>query len=334
MYIFLRGSENMPFENVIKRAAIGATVALSLKGIRSDPKRSIRNTVDLFDCFTRGIFDESLLSRIRQDVGNPKSCLFNTVMAMVQNVDHSILKTVGTDLCYNRVAVFTNQKKPKKEILTRKAACKAAESLKDAVKYGKELGVYFYVISGHRPLNHRNEILAVCRDNPDCAFFLQMDEKDVDEDFVKEAAKAENIILSVNVCANFFSDQLFQKYSQTFRILKKHHCLYGYSVRIDAKKGLLFCQKKFIDLMVKCGCLFGWYFNGFEEKQPYFKAVRSMIRSASTAGSPLLLLNKGSDDRLTERFTAGGRCYLFFGKKRLKIKYRLAAAKNGGAGHA
>ena len=49
------------FDAVMKRAAISATVELSLRGIENDPRRSMQNAVDLFGRLTGEILGESLM---------------------------------------------------------------------------------------------------------------------------------------------------------------------------------------------------------------------------------------------------------------------------------
>ena len=96
----------MLLDSEMKRATISATIGVALKGAKNDPRRSIRNTLDLFEHFTTELFDEQTMNKIRQDLENPKSYLFRLVTKTVKSVDNTLLKTVGTNLCYNRLVIF------------------------------------------------------------------------------------------------------------------------------------------------------------------------------------------------------------------------------------
>ncbi len=321
----------MSFENVMKRATLGATIAISLKEILRDPKRGIRNAVDLFDCFTRGIFDEAFMQRIRREAGNSRSSFFKTVSSMVINVDPSILKTVGTNLCYNRLSLFRDRESRKKKAAAEKAQADFCESLEAAVQYGKQLGVYFYVVGGDNLPESREKVLDVCRQNGDCVFYLCADGDDIDDRFAREAASAKNIILAVNIPAMAPPEEPGGS-SHAFITLKKHRCLYGFSVRLDSSAALSCCGSDFISRMARSGCLFGWYFCGFgKNRTRVLDAMRSMMRSAESVNAPpLLLLDSELDNRLRERFVTGGRCYLSIGKKKTKVKFYLADKKRPG----
>ena len=315
----------MSFEAVMKRAAISATVDLSLRGIENDPRRSMKNAVDLFGILAGEIFGDRLMARIRREAENPRSCFYRMVTAMVQNVDHSVLKTVGTDMCYNRVALQTGPEEEKNG-QARKPAPKKPETLAEAVRFARELGICFFVLCGDRPLRRREEILSVCRQNRDCAFYLAAEAADVDEALAEGLVQAGNIILAVRLDTSAEPSRIAAGCSGAFQLLKKKRCLYGYIARISSAPARLCLSDGFIDCMAKYGCLFGWYYAGAgREQAPFRQAIARLMETALTSRSkPLLLLDPPTDRSILRRFIAGGRCYLSYSGDRLAARYRPA----------
>lgn len=316
----------MQFDTVMKRAAIGATVDLSLRGIEDDPRRSMKNAVDLFGHMTEDIFGKSLMAKIRREAENPRSCFYRMVTAMVRNVDHSVLKTVGTDMCFNRVAILVGR--PKSDEPNRILPLPAPpEELGDAVHHAKEAGIFFFVICGRRPLLYRDQILNVCKKNRDCAFYITAEEGDIDDSLANSVVEAGNVILSVRINTRLEPNSIAKGCSHSFQILKKRNCLFGYIAEIGSSAARSCCSDGFIRCMAKEGCLFGWYYISDSGKK--FSSCRSAIKrlmdSALTSRSkPLLLLCSETDRAIRRRFVTGGRCYLLFSDRQLRVRYYAA----------
>lgn len=312
----------MSIENAVKRATVGAALKIALSGMESDPERSIRYALDLLDCFPEDSLPSKLMTRLRRELENPQSLVCKIVTSMAASVDHRILRTVGTNLCCNRMAA------PEADS---SAGCRLSgivhpESLAEAVRTGKEYGVYFYVISGWEPLRFRDEIFDLCCGNRDCVFFLVTDAGSIDGDFADRCALAGNIVLSVRLS----SDVALSDSSGAFSVLRKHRCLYGFTAGINSDTALQCCRKGFVDYMANVGCIFGWYFSEEQEKSHSgcARAIRNLMKAAFTGSSrPLLLIDAKIDRRIRNLFVAGGRCYIFFenGKeKKLSARYSFA----------
>lgn len=300
----------MSIEKTVRRAAVGATLKIALNGMKSDPERSIRYALDLLDCFPRSSLGDKLMTRFRGELENPHSTVCKIIAAMASGVDHTILKTVGTNLCCSRMVRPQENASPEGG----PRGLVYPESLGQAVGTGKRFGVYFYVICGWEPLRFRNKIFELCGANRDCVFFLITDSCFIDSDFADRCAHAGNIILSVKIS----SEVALSDSSGAFSILKKHRCLYGFTAGINSGTIRQCCKKGFIDYMASVGCVFGWYFSEEQgrNRTGCSEAIRSAVRAAFTGNSePLLLLDAQIDRHIRDLFVAGGRCYLFCGNK-------------------
>lgn len=312
----------MTFDAVMKRAAISATVDLSLHGIVDDPRRSMKNAVDLFSYLTTDIFGESLMSKIRREAENPRSCFYRMMTSMVCNVDHSILKKVGTNMCFNRVATFSEP-----EQTSVKAQCRRPVPLEDlckTVEQAKAKGIYFFVICGSDSFRYLDRVFEVCRKNRDCVFYVTVESAHVSDSLAQKAVEAGNIILAVRIDTRIKPEEVVKECNRSFQILRSQKCLFGYIAKIGSTTAKSCCSDGFIDCMAKGGCLFGWYYASASGQQAHscHLAVKKLMRSSLTSRSkPLLLLSPKTDRLILKRFVTGGRCYLMDSEKGIRCWY-------------
>lgn len=314
----------MEFDTVMKRAAISATVNLSLHGIIDDPRRSMKNAVDLFSYLTADIFSESIISKVRQETENPRSCFYRMITSMVQNVDHSILKKVGTNMCFNRVAVLTDPVQKAKTMEAKKLTRISPENLCNAVELIKKEGIYFFVICGLRPLCYQDKIFEMCRKNRDCVFYITSDGCDISDSLAQKITEAGNIILSVRINTLADPEKMVEECSRSFHILKNRKCLFGYIAEIGSPAARSCCSDGFINCMANYGCLFGWYYmsKAGQKNDSCRLAVNKLMNASLTSRSkPLLLLSPETDRNILKRFVTGGRCYLIDSSHGIHCRY-------------
>ncbi|MFU0833735.1 MAG: Radical SAM protein [Oscillospiraceae bacterium] len=313
----------MEFDTVIKRAAIAATVNLSLQGIHDDPRRSMKNAVDLFSYIAKDIFDSNIMSKIRREAENPKSCFYRMVTSMVQNVDHSILKTVGTNMCFNRLTILTDSDRFSPKKVLKLSLPLAQDDVCRAVNRAKALGVYFFVVCGRHPLRYKDIIFDICRKNRDCVFYITAEERDINDSLAKNIIDTGNIIIAVRISTSREPEEIASQCRRSFEILKSRKCLFGYIAEIGSLPAKSCCSDGFINYMAKLGCLFGWYYISESGRKVAScqLAVKKLMNSALTSRSkPLLLLNPQTDRRILRRFVTGGRCYLSFAEDGIRCR--------------
>lgn len=303
----------MEFDTVMKRAAISATVDLSLRGITDDPRRSMKSAVDLFGCLTVDILGESIISKIRRETENPRSCFYRMITSMVQNVDHTILKKIGTNMCFNRTAALSEQKQGPQKTELEKVLRLSPENLRETVAQAKKSGVYFFVVCGRHPLRYQDRILKTCEENPDCVFYIAANGYDITDDFALKVVEAGNIILAVRIDTGADPEKMVKGCGNSFHILKNRKCLFGYIAEIGSSGAKSCCSDGFINCMAGYGCLFGWYYvprHGPQAESCRLAVTRLVNSSLTSRSKPLLLLSPETDRMILKRFVAGGRCYL------------------------
>lgn len=70
------------------------------------------------------------------------------------------------------------------------------------VTQGKELGIYFYMMTGGEPMVRKKDIIELCRKHNDCVFFAYTNGTLVDEALCKQMQEVGNLFLALSVEAS------------------------------------------------------------------------------------------------------------------------------------
>lgn len=309
----------MPCENAIRRATIGATIVMTLRGMRSNPNRSIRNALDFFESYAGENSDDNSFFKLRRILEENRNGLFRFLLFMVKHVDLQTIKTVGANMLFNRAPSPGAEQGAVNESRAGSADAPAA------VRDGKKRNIYFFVLYGHRLLKHRDTIFDLCRQNRDCVFYLTAEEQEIDDDFARRAAAAKNVVVGVKVRTDLPEAELCRGNGKAFLLLKKYRCMFGFSAFVNSAGGEASCARRFVDYTGRAGCLFGLYFCGKGKgREPYEHKIRETVKKAGIFKRIPVLADEGTDLAIRNCFGSGGRGYLFFGRKRLHTRYSLS----------
>ena len=88
-------------KNTMSRILIESTVKRTIKSIRNDPKRSIRNIIDMALQFSDGRFQQQFFTTAQTLLKNENSAYYSLVSDTVLNVYENRLLTFGMNLGYN-----------------------------------------------------------------------------------------------------------------------------------------------------------------------------------------------------------------------------------------
>ncbi len=308
----------MPCENAIRRATIGAAIVMTLRDMRHNPSRSIRNALDFFESYVGEDPEDARFFRLRKILEENRNGFFRFLLFMVKHVDLQTIKTVGTNMLFNRVPSLSAKRGAFDE-----RAGGSADALA-AVRSGKQRSVYFFVLYGHGVLKHRDAIFDLCRQNRDCVFDLVAEEREIDDDFARRAAAAKNVVVSVKVRTDLPEAELCRANGRAFLLLKKYRCLFGFLALVNSAGGEGCCSRRFLDYSRGAGCLFGLFSCGAGDgRKAYERRIRATVKKSGIFKRIPVLADEGLDHSLQGCFESGGRGYLFFGRKRLHVRYNF-----------
>lgn len=190
-------------ENSMSRILIETTVRQTLKGFRANPKRSIRNLVDMALHFSNGRFQSQFFQAAHAMLEHKDSAYYALVEDIVNHVDGEHLVKFGMNLGYNCCMwgaqhIRSNEKRLGCNIpwtiLLQMESASCQEHLSQynqAMEEGENLGIYAWMLFSHtNPL----ELLPLIKEHPDSAFFLFCQPKDISAAFLEEIASINHLM--------------------------------------------------------------------------------------------------------------------------------------------
>lgn len=222
-------------DNKVTIKMIETAINKGIRDIENNPKRGIRNLVDLANHFASGPFQKDLLELMQSMLANLDSPYYDIVQDLIDNVDHDTLKTFGINLGYNSwtygarkisehkktydfdipwTIIFDFKEKNENKL--------DVEEITDVIQQGKEMGIYSYIFF----VNDINDFLTITKetkDNLDCAFIIHIPSNIITEESIFEIKSYENTAFAI--LYNPSVDTII--FNNAIQLLRKNKCLFG-----------------------------------------------------------------------------------------------------------
>ncbi len=216
-------------KETLVRAMIEGAVNLVLKKVESDPKRSIRNVIELAMNNSRGRFQRSFFESAQRMLKNEDSAYYTLAERAISEIDYNILKKFGINLGYNGCTCGAEKIRQNEAKLgfnipwalyidAANADGKFADTAGKIISEGMELGVYVYIVFGGASTGSSMREL-YCRFG-ECAFIAACSAEDVSETLPDDFDGIYNVAFSVS------SDDMRQL-EKACEILEEGRRLYG-----------------------------------------------------------------------------------------------------------
>lgn len=194
-------------ENTVSRLLIETTVRQTLKGLQEDPKRSVRNLVDMALQFSKGRFQSRFFETAYVMLKKQDSAYYDLIQDATNHIETEHLVQFGMNLGYNSCTWGAKRIRTNEERLgfnipwTVLFTLEGSRSLDRLVQYhkaiveGEQLGIYTWIFF-LREVDVR-ELLPLLREHPYSAFFLCCSPDAVNESVVKTVGEFCNLMLAV-----------------------------------------------------------------------------------------------------------------------------------------
>lgn len=211
-------------ENSMSRILIETTVRQTLKGLKENPKRSIRNLVDMALHFSEGRFLSRFFQTAHTMLEHEDSAYYALVEDAANHIETEHLVRFGMNLGYNSCTwgaqrIRRNEQKLGFNIpwtvLFQMDGLQCLDHLfqyDSAIQEGEELGIYSWMLLSR---TNPQALLPLIEHHPDSAFFLFCRPEDVDRALLDEIAPIRHLMLVVRwedrtdeVCAMLREAQL------------------------------------------------------------------------------------------------------------------------------
>ena len=196
-------------KTTMSRLLIETTVRQTLKGLQEDPKRSVRNLIDMALQFSQGRFQSNFFATAHTMLKNENSAYYTLVQDAAAHIETEHLVRFGMNLGYNSCTWGARRIRANEQKLgfnipwTVLFSLEGARSLDRLGQYhkviaeGEALGIYTWMLfpRGMAP----QELLPLLNEHPDSAFFLFCPSGTVDGAFVQAAEELYNLMMVVRL---------------------------------------------------------------------------------------------------------------------------------------
>ncbi len=191
----------------ITKALLRATIKKSLADIQRDPKRSVRNLVDLGLQFADGCNQRGFLEVTRTYLSSENSAYYRLAENIVNEIDHDKLANYGINFGFNGCTMGARILRESEAeygchipfllaffVSSDSDALKVSD-IADTVRQGMQLGIYIYVVicSG----DNYSQLLDMAEEFADCAFVFFVNPKKLTREVISRTSELDNLVTSV-----------------------------------------------------------------------------------------------------------------------------------------
>ena len=289
-----RSKKMASLKDAAERQAFSLAIDATLKSLNKDREKGLLNIVNLAQKFMGSNFRSEAYEGAKKMIQNPDSKWMRYVNRLLDETDPHVAKMTALNLGYQAAFAGTKKIRKMREIencnipwlilMDPTSACNlhctgcwAAEyghklnltfdELDKIVTQGKELGVYFYMMTGGEPLVRKADIIRLCEKHNDCAFHCYTNGTLVDEKLCEDMKRVGNLSLSISLegfeDANDFrrGEGVYNKVLHAMDLLHENGLIFGNSVCYTSKNMDAVTSDEFFDLLIEHGSRFAWYFH-------------------------------------------------------------------------
>ena len=289
-----RSKKMASLKDAAERQAFSLAIDATLKSLNKDREKGLLNIVNLAQMVMGSNFRSEAYEGAKKMIQNPDSKWMRYVNRLLDETDPHVAKMTALNLGYQAAFAGTKKIRKMREIencnipwlilMDPTSACNlhctgcwAAEyghklnltfdELDNIVTQGKELGVYFYMMTGGEPLVRKADIIRLCEKHNDCAFHCYTNGTLVDEKFCEDMKRVGNLSLSISLegfeDANDFrrGEGVYNKVLHAMDLLHENGLIFGNSVCYTSKNMDAVTSDEFFDLLIEHGSRFAWYFH-------------------------------------------------------------------------
>lgn len=348
------------FTQAVERKAFGAAIDMTLKSLRKDREKSLLHIVDLTEKFMGDQFPQEAYDGARAMIKNPDQKWMRYVDRLLDETDPHVAKMTALNLGFQAAFLGTKTIRKMREtydcnipwliLMDPTSACNlhctgcwaaeygnklnlTYEEMDRIVTEGKELGIFFYMMTGGEPLVRKADIIKLCEKHNECAFHCYTNGTLVDQAFCDEMKRVGNLSLSISLegfeDANDFrrGDGVYQKVIRAMDLLHENGLIFGNSVCYTRKNMDAVTSDAFFDLLIAHGSRFAWYFHLMpvgmkaapelmptsEQREYIYHRIREV--RAMEGGKEIFVMDFQNDGEFVGGCIAGGRNYCHINPK-------------------
>lgn len=220
--------------NKLNKILIQSAIKKGISDIKDNPKRGIRNLIDLGRYFIKDKFQQNIMNSSKDILENPDSPYYDMLENVVLNVDEDILKTFSFNLAYNSLTTGAKVLKENKELykcyipwiinFDLNNLNDSSLTIDDIIKIvdeGKSLGIYSYVFFINKKIDF---LFPLLEKEKDSAFFIMTEKDSINEEDLKKINSFKNTFISISM---EYEDLKSKPFKNKLNLLKSTKSLHG-----------------------------------------------------------------------------------------------------------
>lgn len=199
------------------------------------------------------------------------------------------------------------------------------EELDDIMCQGKNMGVYFYLLTGGEPMVRKKDIIKLCEKHDDCVILAFTNGTLIDDEFAEEMLRVKNFIPCISI--EGFSEAtdsrrgvgVYDKVMHACDVLRRNRLPFGFSCCYTSVNFESITSKEFLDSLKDVGAFFAWFFHympvGNDASPELLPTPEQRVETMNRvrkyrAENPLFVIDFQNDGEYVNGCIAGGRRYL------------------------
>ena len=302
-------------KNDVTKIMIETAVAKALRDMRTDPKRSVRNLVDLGCSFAGGRFQKSFFKLAQNLLKNRDSAYYVLAADLTAYVDAGTIQHFGVNLGYNSFTAGARRIREHEAAagynipwsITFHLNAASAWTIEQAdalIAEGNQLGVFTYAFLMEPPYTAPAPLFRLVENHTDCAFLLFLPPCLISEASIPSLSACTNALISVD------TDQAGWK--EAAAQLRQHRLLYAAHRHYTAETASAILSGEWAASAVGCGCAAAVCFAQTDCPYAVSSEVDAYIARERTAQRyPLFLMEYYADNLRIDTIISDEAC--FFG---------------------
>ncbi len=347
-------------KEIAERQAFSVAIDATLKSLKKDREKAIMNIINLTQKFMGDNLTEGFYEQARKLFEDPDRKWMRYVNRLLDETDPHVAKMTALNLGYQAAFAGTKKIRKMREIhdcnipwlilMDPTSACNlhcmgcwaaeyghklnlTLEEMDRIVTQGKELGIYFYMMTGGEPLVRKAGIIKLCEKHNECAFHCYTNGTLIDQAFCDEMRRVGNLSLSLSLEGfeevNDFrrGEGIYKKVLAAMDLLHENGLIFGNSVCYTSKNMEAVTSDEFFDLLIAHGSRFAWYFHLMpvgmkaspdlmptsEQREYIYHRIREV--RGFEGGKEIFVMDFQNDGEYVGGCIAGGRNYCHINPK-------------------
>ncbi len=277
----------------IKESALNVAIKQGIEYVKKDYDTNLFKLISWGKKMVKDELHLKILTKLEERLSDPTNVYADYVKRVIMNTDTNIILKLVPPFVNAVVKSYDRRLAAMKEhncnipwavLIDITTACNlkckgcwAAEygdklnmsydDLNKIIQEGKAVGTYVYLYTGGEPLVRKNDIIRLCKENPDCLFHAFTNGTLCDDAFVKQIKEVGNLLVTISIEGNEETTDsrrgkgTYKATIEAMARLKAAGIPFGTSLCYTKDNADVISTDEYVDFLIDQGAVFAWLFS-------------------------------------------------------------------------